>query len=280
MKPLFFNSDNQRQLYGVYHAPYRSIGSSPRAVVMCSPIGQEYIRSHWSCKLLAKQMARGGAHVLRFDLSGHGNSTSNMDEQRSLRSWTDDINHAIDWIREESNADNVMLVGLRFGATLAALTAAQRHDVYSLVAWEPVIDGADYLTKLRAMHSRMIDLWVSKISTRNDGEQEEILGFQMSRSLLNEIEQIKLDLSELYLPQLVVDLESNSQQYSHAEPSLQRTIRTDDEPAWDKLMTMETAWLRPQTTRLIVKSVADMFGRLERISALHNEQPQQLAEIV
>ena len=130
------------------------------------------------------------------------------------------------------------------------------------------------------MHARMVDLWMSKTSTRNDDEFEEILGFQFSRELLNEIEQTKLDLGGLYLPQLVVDLESSDQTYSHIEPSLQRTILTDDEMAWEQLLTLETACLRPETTRTIVKTVAEMFERLERVAASVGEQSQQEVETV
>jgi len=280
MNPLFFNNSTGGQLYGVYHSPPAAKQSAAaRAVVICPPLGQEYIRSHWGCKLLAKQLARGGAHVLRFDFSGHGNSAGDIGQQRSLQFWNDDIGQAIDWIREKSSATSAMLLGLRFGASLAALTAQQRPDVHSLVAWEPVVDGASYLRDLRKMHARMIDLWVSKTSTPNDSEREEILGFDFSRSLLNEIEQVKLDLRELYLPQLIVDLESNPQSYSHIEPSLQRTLRTNDEANWDQLPTMETAWLRPQTTRLIVKTVADMFDRLERIGALDEFESLEMARV-
>jgi len=113
MNPQFFGNSKQRQLYGVYHKPQRVSDSPARAVVICSPLGQEYIRSHWACKLLAKQLARGGAHVLRFDYRGHGNSSGNIGDQQSLQSWTEDVGHAIDLIREKSNAASVMLVGLR-----------------------------------------------------------------------------------------------------------------------------------------------------------------------
>jgi len=139
MHPQFFgNSNSDPSLYGVYHSPHRTTDAPPRAVVICSPLGQEYLRSHWAIKLLAKQLARGGAHVLRFDLSGHGNSPGNIDDLQSLQTWTNDIGQAVDWIREKSNATNVMLLGLRFGAMLSAPAAKQRHDVHSLVAWEPV----------------------------------------------------------------------------------------------------------------------------------------------
>ena len=279
MHPQFFNNSTGGQLYGVYHSPTKASQSAPRAVVICSPLGQEYIRSHWACKLLAKQLARGGAHVLRFDLSGHGNSSGDIDQQQSLQSWTDDIGVAIDWIREKSNAISVTLAGLRFGATLAALTAEQRPDVHSLVAWEPVVDGASHLKSLRDMHARMVDLWVSKTSTPNNESTEEILGFEFSRSLLNEIGQVKLNLGELYLPQLIVDLESNSKIHSHSESSMQKVLRTEDEAAWAQLSTLETAWLRPQTTRLIVKTVADMFDRLQRIGALDQTKSHEMAGV-
>ena len=110
MKPVFFNNKNQHQLYGVHHSP-RSNKSASRAIVFCPPLGQEYIRTHWACKLLAKQLARGGAHVLRFDWSRHGNSAGNIDHTLSLQQWLDNVGQAVDWIREESNADSVMLIG-------------------------------------------------------------------------------------------------------------------------------------------------------------------------
>ena len=44
----------------------------------------------------------------------------------------------------------VALVGLRFGATLAAVAAAQRRDVQSLVLWAPCASGRAYLRELRA----------------------------------------------------------------------------------------------------------------------------------
>ena len=100
------------------------------------------------------------------------------------------------------------------------------------------------------------------------------------RQLLNQIEQTKLDLGGLYLPQLVVDLESSDQTYSHIEPSLQRTILTDDEMAWEQLLTLETACLRPETTRTIVKTVAEMFERLERVATLAGQQSRQVVETV
>ena len=199
MKPLFFKNSSGGQLYGVYHGPAKTSQSQARAVVICPPLGQEYIRTHWACKLLAKQLARGGAHVLRFDWTGHGNSSGDIVQQKSLQSWTDDLGQAVDWIREKSNASSVALLGLRFGASLAALTAQQRSDVNSLVAWEPVIDGGSYLHDLRAMHARMVDLWNSKTSTPNNSEKEEILGFSFSRSLLNEIEQVKLNLRKSFI---------------------------------------------------------------------------------
>jgi pimeloyl-ACP methyl ester carboxylesterase len=41
--------------------------------------------------------------------------------------------------------DRVSLVGLRWGATLAALAARGRDDVDQIVLWDPVVSGAAYL---------------------------------------------------------------------------------------------------------------------------------------
>ena len=57
-----------------------------------------------------------------------------------------DTRAAIDELkRQVPGLDRVTLVGLRFGATLAAAAAAGRDDVERLVLWDPVVDGADYM---------------------------------------------------------------------------------------------------------------------------------------
>lgn len=258
----------ERQLLSVYHPSRGKKHDKVRAVLICAPVGQEYIRTHWSLRLLANQLARKGVHVLRFDYSGVGDSAGSIEQIASLDQWTEDIEFAIEELKQITGAETVMLLGQRFGASLAARVAKSRPDVNSLVCLEPVLDGFIYLEQLRKMHSRMLDLWVCKMETPDDEFYEEILGSQFRRTLLNEIESCFLDFATVRQPQLIVETVANEQQFSHPVPGLQKVIRDDRPSSWNDLRELETAFLRPVMTRTIIKTIDDMFNRLHRFNAL------------
>jgi uncharacterized protein len=146
MTPLFFGS-SQRRLYGAYDPPQ---GARPgaRAVVLCYPWGQEYLRAHRSMRRLANMLAAVGCHVLRFDYFGTGDSMGTAHEV-SRRGWEQDIETAIEELQDTSGATQVSLVGLRLGATLAAHVAVRKKKlVHTLVLWDPVVSGLEYLEEL------------------------------------------------------------------------------------------------------------------------------------
>jgi uncharacterized protein len=146
MTPLFFGSA-QRRLFGAYDPP-RAGGTGTRAVLLCHPWGQEYIRAHRSMRRLAMLLGAAGRHVLRFDYFGTGDS---MGESRevNLRGCEEDIETAIEELRDTSGATRVALVGLRLGAALATHVAARKRKlVESLVLWDPVVSGPEYLEEL------------------------------------------------------------------------------------------------------------------------------------
>ena len=258
----------ESQLLTVYHPRRGKTHDNVRAMLICSPIGQEYIRTHWSLRLLANQLARKGVHVLRFDYSGVGDSAGSIEQIASLDQWISDIELAIDELKRISGAQTVSLLGQRFGATMAAEVAMYRADVNSLVCLEPVVDGTDYLDRLRAMHSQMLDLWVCKMETPNNDQFEEILGSQFRRTLLNEIENSRLDFTSVVQPQLIIETVANQQEFSHPVDGIQKVLRDDRPSSWDELRELETALLRPVMTRKIVKTIDDMFDRLQRFNAL------------
>ena len=270
MKIQYFGNQNVK-LLGAYHPPRRSINDA--AVLICPPIGQEYIRTHWALRLLANQLSRKGIHVLRFDYRGHGDSCGDIQDVASLDEWRDDISVAIDHLKEQSGAQTVMLTGLRVGASLASDVSADRDDVNSVVAWERIVRGSDYLRDLRSVHESMIDLWFQPIKTPSDESTEEILGWRWRRSLINELETWAPNFASLTIPQLVISLSGHDQRET-TEPSfnpLEKQLDVDDDSDWTKLCKLEAAWLRPRTSQLIVKSAVDMFQRLEKRGLLERQ---------
>ena len=266
MHAEFFGNDSQ--LFGIYHPPRGNPGLPVRAVLICPPFGQEFIRTHWCLRLLAGQLARKGLHVLRFDYFGIGDSMGSPVDVQRLNRWEQDIESAMDHLLAKSGADSCALIGLRTGAALATRVATQRSDANSLVLWEPVQSGRDWLTSARQMHQEMLDLWVCKMQTADNEQQEELLGTLYSRQLMDDLETTFIDWQSLQLPQLVVDVEPSSPSYDAAGNSMRKLVFTEDEYTWDDLNQLETAWLRPQTTRTIVEHVSDLFERLIRFGIL------------
>jgi len=144
VNPLFFG-DSARQLFGAYDAPR---GKGRRGVVLCHPTSSgEYQLAHPTVRVLARRLADDGWHALRFDYFGTGDSAGDLAEATQDR-WLADIETAVDELKEISQVPRVSLVGMRHGATLAAMVAGRRPDVDHLVLWDPVFDGREYLAEL------------------------------------------------------------------------------------------------------------------------------------
>lgn len=177
MEPFYFGPESRR-LFGVYHPPacetMRRVG-----VILCHPAGQEYIRAHRAFLQLARLLAERGFFVLRFDYYGCGDSMGDCDQGTS-KQWIADISTAVEELRN-TGVEQMALVGLRWGATLALLCGAERDDVAALVSWEPVMDGAEYLRELHDAHH----VWLAGSFARPKRSEvhtdvEEVLGFPIS----------------------------------------------------------------------------------------------------
>ncbi len=145
MNAFFFGS-SKRQLFGAYHPP-ASGRARKRAVVLCYPWGQEYLRAHRAFRRLTALLGSAGVHVLRFDYAGTGDSAGEGTDA-TIATAVEDIGTAIDELKDMSGIPRVGLVGLRLGAMLGAMAATGRRDVDSIVMWDPVLDGREYIEEL------------------------------------------------------------------------------------------------------------------------------------
>ncbi|HEX8255340.1 MAG TPA: alpha/beta fold hydrolase, partial [Thermoanaerobaculia bacterium] len=146
--PLFFGPD-ERSLFGWYHAPAGK--NADIAVVICQPLGHEYINAHRSMRHLADRLARAGIPALRFDYHGTGDSTGSDEDPGRVNAWRESVVEAVATARALSGRRRIGLVGFRFGAALAA-AASTELDVDSLVLWAPVTRGRLYARELKALH--------------------------------------------------------------------------------------------------------------------------------
>jgi pimeloyl-ACP methyl ester carboxylesterase len=200
MNPFYFGSPDRR-LFGIYEAARRSKAS--RAVVLCHPWGAEYIHAYRAMRQLAKMLTSNGIHTLRFDYFGTGDSAGDTTAY-DLSGWATDIQSAIEELKATTGTKRVSLVGLRLGATLAANVAMRvGADINSLVLWDPVVSGLEYLAEIHNAATRR--RWLLRRSavarSVDQGGGHEIMGFSLTESVAAEIKLIDLVAQAPALPQ-------------------------------------------------------------------------------
>ncbi|MCJ2090891.1 alpha/beta fold hydrolase [Methylobacterium sp. E-005] len=117
-----------------------------RGVVLCGAYGFEQMAAHRPWRALAGQLAEAGCPTLRFDYPGEGDSTD--PDAPTVAACVAAIRQAVRFLRETAGVDEIVLVGLRLGASLATL-AAEAEPVDRLVLLAPVITGRAYLREMR-----------------------------------------------------------------------------------------------------------------------------------
>jgi pimeloyl-ACP methyl ester carboxylesterase len=141
LEPCFFDKN---RLFGVYHPA--TDGGSDKLLVICPPLFDEYRRCYRALAELAKGCASDGTHVFRFDYFGTGESWGDLDDA-SVEGWLGDVRAAIEEGIALSGASRVYLLGVRFGATLAAQVRHPRIVEY--VFWDLVQSGAQYIQQVQ-----------------------------------------------------------------------------------------------------------------------------------
>ncbi len=127
-----------------------------RGVVLCSAHGSEELGVHRTWRMLAERLAAAGLPTLRFDYHGAGDSLGDDDDPDTVRAWLDSVHAAVRHLRTVTGVDEVALVGLRLGATLATVAATEmsgmrKGEVDRLVLLAPCVTGRTYAHELKAM---------------------------------------------------------------------------------------------------------------------------------
>lgn len=148
MTPLQYG-EPQRQLFGFHHP---AVGQPRRtAVLICSSWGLEHMRAYRGLRGLAQRLAAAGFETLRFDYSGTGDSGGHGLDAR-LEHWLADIRESAQELRDISGADEVAVIGVRFGALLteaARLRLAFRARLF--VHWDAPDSGLGYIALMQKL---------------------------------------------------------------------------------------------------------------------------------
>lgn len=175
MTGLFLGTASQ-QLYAYYHEPLRAERGQ---VLLCQPWGPEYEFAHRSVRFLARRLANDGWHVLRFDYRGTGDSWGDT-KAGTLDGWMEDVIQVAEEFGVITAHNELSLVGLRLGATLAARAARHIRGLGKCVLWDPIVDGPRWMEELRTVVP-------SPPSASAPGPGVELGGRTVTRSLLSQL---------------------------------------------------------------------------------------------
>jgi pimeloyl-ACP methyl ester carboxylesterase len=145
--PIYFDSDGH-SLFGWLQSP-PSDSVADVGLVICKPFGYEAICAHRSLRAFADAAAAVGVPTLRVDYLGTGDSAPIDLKADQLQVWTRDVIAAVSELRRRTGVRQVCLLGVRLGALLATLAAAECAVPTPLILIAPVVSGRRYLRDLR-----------------------------------------------------------------------------------------------------------------------------------
>lgn len=236
---IFFHFGNKNHpCFGAYH-PANPARDRREGVLLCYPVGQEYLRAHRSFVALANRLSAAGYHTLRFDYFATGDSAGRTAEGR-LHIWLENVAEAVRELQNSAEISQVSLVGMRLGALLA-VKFAQKTPIRRLVLWDPVWKGGSYLQELQQQQRN----WLEDLPFRPDfpdGQNGalEVLGYPMAPPLVAEIAAENLLQAEQFHlpPTLLIESaqcpETDEALSRLANPSACRRVTLPNSKVWQK----------------------------------------------
>jgi len=174
MKPVIFD-----ECFGWLH---EGEPAAARGVVLCQPFGREAMWVHKGWRVFAEALAAAGSPTLRFDYAGTGDSAGESEDGEQIEQWLRSIRSAIAYLKQTTGVTQVALCGVRLGATLAALVAAE-EEVDELVLLAPVLSGRQYLRELRLLQQNWLETGGIHVEpTPADADYAEAVGHRLIAS--------------------------------------------------------------------------------------------------
>jgi exosortase A-associated hydrolase 2 len=246
--PLFFPGGGDYALFGVLHRPAAVEGARP-AFVFCHPLAEEKLWAHRVFVSYARQLAAAGYPVLRFDLTGNGDSEGQFSDL-SMELACADVRAAIAEVRRLTEVSAVSLLGLRMGATVAGIVAEGTEDIRQLIQWAPITDGERYMQELlrinvmtqMAVYKEVRQERPALVGEMQQGRTVNVDGYEMGWPLYSSVSAIKLGSEPRAFggPCLIVQIDKQTrpagelQRLAASYPSA--TLRfAQEEPFWKEI---------------------------------------------
>lgn len=254
MIPMYFG-EKDRPLFGVYHHPEKGVGA--HAVLIACPVGHEYVRVHRMVRNLAVDLSRKGFPTFRFDFTGTGDSHGEAD-QGNLDVWRRDLVLAAEELKDTSGCREITVVGIRLGATVAAMVERYPCPVESIILWDPVLEGKSHIEELTRQHRA----WLG--DPQENGGPTELLGSAISPVLLQELRE--LTLQSMPLTSEVPFVLAASQDLSQGGALVDR-LKGHGNPIESLLVSDKYGWEDPQAVETLIMAPNMVKKLMERIGA-------------
>ena len=255
---------NRRRLLASLHATPR-LRPRGAAVLLCNPFGEEAVRAHRAYRVLARRLDDAGYPTMRFDYAGTGDSSGDIGEH-GMAHWLEDIAEAADALRAETGLSKVVVIGLRLGATLAALSA-QRGLLKAahVLLWDPVIDGAAHLQELERAHRDYMRAELGDAAPTDSGAPlQEVLGTPLTSELRAELSAIDLAAA---MPASAATTVLSTQTGADTE-RLRAAWRSDTRVHWLDLEP-SAAWNSDAALNAAIVPMRELLALIARIEACH-----------
>jgi len=156
-----------RSLIGIVTRPNSPQPARPGIIILNTGIIHR-VGHHRMYVTMSRALARLGHTVLRFDLSGIGDSDERPDQLSPLKSSLSDIKDAVDMLERDHGSQRVVLMGLCSGADHAILYGSTDARVVGLVLMDPTLPPtARYYFHYVAQRLVRLRNWVSVATGRS-----------------------------------------------------------------------------------------------------------------
>lgn len=179
--PVWFGPE-ESPLFGALHVP----DAPTRAlIVLCPPLGREYLSAHSTFLRLAVRLTQLGFAALRMDYRSTGDSFDRTGDGpggdgSGAGGFVQDIGFAVDFVRT-LGVVHVGILGMRLGANFAAVECSL-DPVDALVLWDPCASGRAFLRE-----QRTLGLVAGVRTPEESGGDFELPGFRLSAEMTSEI---------------------------------------------------------------------------------------------
>lgn len=188
-----FESKSGFKLAGIFHLPERRLG---RGIVIVHGF-----TGHKEANFipeLARKLENEGYPVLRFDLSGNGESEGKFEEGTWTR-FSLDLYSAIEFIKQELNIQDIAVIGFSMGGAVSIIEYVKYKNFNKLILLAPALKPAT---------DRFLKMAWKQIATKGFVEFEDVKGrkWELNRSYFEDREKydiLKLGI-QVDIPTLIV----------------------------------------------------------------------------